>query len=99
MAGAMLVLLAACRVPSLQSLIGPEVLLAGDHLRQLLEGWQQVCGGPASPSVDQSVRIIGEADRFIREVYELGDVYDFRRGLADSDGLSAGSGLSKSPIS
>lgn len=68
MAGAMLVLLAACRTPSLKDLIGPEVLAAGDHLRKLLEGWQQVMGGPSSPSVDQSVRIISEADRFIRQV-------------------------------
>ena len=67
MAGAMLVLLAACRTPSLKDLIGPEVLAAGDHLRKLLEGWQQVMGDPSSPSVEQSVRIISEADRFIRQ--------------------------------
>jgi hypothetical protein len=69
MAGAMLVLLAACRMPTLRSLIGPEVLAAGTHLRQLLHGWRQVAGGPSSPSVDQSVGIIGEADRFIGKVY------------------------------
>ncbi|KAK4231088.1 lactose permease [Podospora fimiseda] len=69
MAGAMLVLLAACQTPSLRGLIGPEVLSAGDHLKGLLEGWQQLSGGPSSPSVDQSVRIISEADRFIRQVY------------------------------
>lgn len=69
MAGAMLVLLAAVRIPSLRDLIGPEVLDAGDHLRQLLEGWQKVLGEPNSPSVDQSVKIIGKADRFITEVY------------------------------
>ncbi|KAK3329963.1 hypothetical protein B0H66DRAFT_572223 [Apodospora peruviana] len=54
MAGAMLVLLAACRIPSLRKLIGAEVLAAGEHLRQLLEGWQRVLGDPSSPSVDQS---------------------------------------------
>lgn len=69
MACAMLVLLAACRVPSLRSLIGPEVLLAGDHLKQLLRGWQRLTSGPRSPSVDQSIRIIHEADKFIREAY------------------------------
>ncbi|KAK0748481.1 hypothetical protein B0T21DRAFT_324209 [Apiosordaria backusii] len=69
MAGAMLVLLAACKIPTLRNLIGPEVLAAGDHLTQLLEGWQEVSGGPSSPSVNQSVRIIKEADRFIRDVY------------------------------
>lgn len=69
MAGAMLVLLAAVRIPSLRDLTGPEVLAAGDHLRRLLEDWQMVLGEPSSPSVDQSVRMIGKADRFIREVY------------------------------
>ena len=79
----MLVLLAAVRIPSLRDLIGPEVLAAGDHLRQLLEGWQVVLGEPSSPSVDQSVRIIGKADRFIREVYGAG------KGVnTSSDGLS-----------
>lgn len=69
MAGAMLVLLAAIRIPSLKRLIGPEVLAAGNHLRGLLEEWQSVLGDPRSPSVDQSVRIIVEADRFIKEAY------------------------------
>ena len=72
MAGAMLVILAACRIPSLRTLIAPEVLAAGDHLKQLLEGWQGIAGDPASPSVHQSVRIIGEADRFIQQVYGTG---------------------------
>ncbi|KAJ9155864.1 C6 zinc finger domain-containing protein, partial [Coniochaeta hoffmannii] len=69
MAAAMLVLLAACRMPALRSLIGPEVLLAGDHLTNLLEGWQRVSGDPSSPSVNQSVRVIRESARFIGEVY------------------------------
>ncbi|KAK3362416.1 hypothetical protein B0T25DRAFT_6090 [Lasiosphaeria hispida] len=72
MAGAMLVILAACRMPTLRSLIGPDVLAAGHHLRELLEGWQRVSGDPSSPSVDQSVRIIGEVDRFIQQVYGSG---------------------------
>lgn len=81
MAGAMLVLLAACRVPSLRGLIGPEVLQAGDHLKQLLQLWQKVSGGPSSPSVDQSVRIISEADMFIQQVYGASEVYSLvRRG-------------------
>ncbi|KAM7193457.1 lactose permease [Rhypophila sp. PSN 637] len=69
MAGAMLVLLAAVRIPSLKNLIGPEVLAAGDHLRALLEEWQQIKGEPNSPSVDQSVEIIAKADQFIKEAY------------------------------
>lgn len=72
MAGAMLIILAACRIPALRDLIERDVLTAGVHLRDLLEGWQAVAGDPTSPSVDQSVRIIGEADRFIRQVYDGG---------------------------
>jgi hypothetical protein len=69
MAGAMLVLLAACRVPSLRTLIGPDVLIAGQHLKQLLQTWQRLSDGQSSPSVMQSVRIIHEADSFIKQVY------------------------------
>src|SRR6478609_5752626 len=69
MAGAMLVLLAACRVPSLRSLIGPDVLIAGDHLKQLLQTWQRLSDSSSSPSVMQSLRIIHESDNFIKEVY------------------------------
>lgn len=75
MAGAMLVLLAASRVPYLRGVLGPEDLLAaGDHLRRLLARWQRVAGDPSSPSVDQSVRIICEADEFIRQVFAAGDM-------------------------
>lgn len=74
MAGAMLVLLAASRIPSLRGLISHELLGAGDHLRQLLTTWQAVSGLPSSPSVDQSVRIICEADEFIRQVFAAGDM-------------------------
>lgn len=69
MAGAMLVLLAACQISSLRNLIGSEVLQAGSHLRELLVGWRKVQGEPSSPSVDQSVHIIQEADNCIRRVY------------------------------
>ncbi|KAF6824803.1 C6 zinc finger domain-containing protein [Colletotrichum plurivorum] len=79
MAGAMLVLLAACRIPALKDMIVPEVLGAGEHLRQLLQGWQAVMGEPTSPSVNQSIRMIGDADRFIQEVYRAGDSYSMRR--------------------
>ncbi|OLN88989.1 hypothetical protein CCHL11_06017 [Colletotrichum chlorophyti] len=79
MAGAMLVLLAACRIPALKDMIGPEVLRAGDHLKQLLQGWQGVMGEPRSPSVDQAIRIISESDRFIQDVYRAGDSYSMRR--------------------
>lgn len=74
MAGAMLVLLAASRVPSLRGVIGPDLLTAGEHLRRLLTSWQQVSGGPSSPSVEQSVRVICEADEFISQVFAAGDM-------------------------
>ena len=77
----MLVLLAACRVPSLRGLIDPDVLGAGDHLKTLLQGWQRAVGGPLSPSVEQSIRIIHEADKFIREAY-LPSPRDARAGFA-----------------
>jgi hypothetical protein len=69
MAGAMLVLLAACRVPSLRRLVETSVTSAGYHLDALLQKWQAVLGEPSCPSVDQSRRIINEADRFIQETY------------------------------
>ncbi|KAI3397163.1 hypothetical protein diail_11137 [Diaporthe ilicicola] len=74
MAGAMLVLLAASRVPSLRGVIGPDLLTAGAHLKGLLTSWQRVSGGPSSPSVDQAVRIICEADEFISQVFAAGDM-------------------------
>lgn len=74
MAGAMLVLLAASRIPSLRGVIGPELLTAGGHLRQLMVDWQRVSGDPSSPSVDQSVGVIREADEFIKKVFAAGDM-------------------------
>ncbi|KAL8372557.1 hypothetical protein RB595_002070 [Gaeumannomyces hyphopodioides] len=74
MAGAMCLLLAACRTPSLKGLLldiahdQPDVLACGEHLGRLFRDWQAVSGDPASPSVEQSVRIVAEADRFIREL-------------------------------
>lgn len=83
MAAAMLVLLAACRMPALRSLIGPEVLLAGDHLMHLFEGWQGVSGDPSSPSINQSVRVIRESARFIAEAYGGEPRNGFGRGQSD----------------
>ncbi|KAF5505147.1 Echinocandin B biosynthetic cluster transcription factor ecdB [Colletotrichum siamense] len=79
MAGAMLVLLAACRIPQLKDMIPSDILGAGDHLKQLLQSWQSVMGDPTSPSVDQSIRMISDADRFIQEVYHAGDSFSMRR--------------------
>lgn len=68
MAGAMLVLLAACGVTKLRELMSPDTVSAGDHLKSLLLRWQEVSSGPASPSVIQSVRIIEAANTFIKEM-------------------------------
>lgn len=68
MAGAMLVLLAACVVTKLRELMSPDTVSAGDHLKSLLLRWQEVSSGPASPSVIQGVRIIEVANTFIKEV-------------------------------
>ncbi|KAF3764318.1 putative C6 transcription factor [Cryphonectria parasitica EP155] len=74
MAGAMLVLLAASRIPSVRSVISPSLPTAGAHLSELLRSWQRVLGEPSSPSVDQAVRVIGEADGFIKQVFAAGDI-------------------------
>lgn len=69
MAGGMLVLLAACRVPSLKRIMSHEVLSAGMHLRRLLENWRKLSGEPSSPSADQALQIIRAADEFIKVEY------------------------------
>lgn len=69
----MLMLLAACRVTDLRGLLGPEVLVAGEHLQTLLEGWQAFMGNPRSPSVEQSMKLIADADRLIKQVYRSQD--------------------------
>ncbi|KAI6638897.1 hypothetical protein MCOR08_002355 [Pyricularia oryzae] len=70
MAGAMCLLLAACRTPALRDMLAArDVLACGRHLGRLFESWTAAMGGQRSPSIEQSVRIIAEADRFIRELY------------------------------
>jgi len=73
MAGAMLILLAACRIPALQGLIGGDMLRAAEHLKGLFRDWRLAQGGPDSPSVEQSVRVIEEADKFIQQVHGDGE--------------------------
>jgi len=69
MTGAMLVLLAACRLGALRQLMGKEILTAGPHLKRLIQGWIDVTGDVASPSVDQSLRIIFEVTALIEREY------------------------------
>jgi hypothetical protein len=84
MAGCMLILLAAVRIPHLRTCIGPEVLSVGEHLQRLLSRWMRVpvgggggvneqVGFEGSPSVERSLRLIIEVDGFIRREYEGGD--------------------------
>jgi hypothetical protein len=78
MTGGMLILLAACRVPSLRERMGSEVTTLGSFLKQLIEPWMRVPGQFISPSVEQSLRMICEVDDFIKQEYHSGD--------ADRDG-------------
>lgn len=62
----MLIILAASRAPSLKGLVPESVALAGKNLVRLFDRWQETLGCPSSPSYDQCVRIISEADRSIQ---------------------------------
>ncbi|OQV10827.1 Fungal Zn2-Cys6 binuclear cluster domain-containing protein isoform 8 [Cladophialophora immunda] len=66
MAGAMLVLLAGCRIPGVQQYIYPEVTMLGSHLQSLLSKWITIPGEPPSPSVKQAIRWIEVTDRLIK---------------------------------
>lgn len=70
MAGAMLMLLAACRVRSLCELVGTEVLIAGEHLQTTLSSWRSLMGGVPSPSVEQSLRLMADIHRLIQTTYK-----------------------------
>lgn len=65
MAGAMLILLAACRLPLLRDIIDNEVTKVGSHIRSLVGSWMLVPGQTESPSISQSLRLIAKIDRFI----------------------------------
>ncbi len=70
MAAAMLVLLAAAKVPTLRDLLDREVLRAGRHLTMLFSTWYEIAGTEVCPSIDQSYRIIQEADRYINNLFD-----------------------------
>lgn len=69
MAGGMLILLAASKIPSLRSRIGGDVINLGDHLQQLFETWMYVPGESTSPSVGQSLRMICDVGAFLKSEY------------------------------
>lgn len=66
---AMLILLAASRVPSLRELMRTEATTVGDHLQQLLHRWSQVPSNSQSPSVAQSLQMIWDIHGFIQQEY------------------------------
>lgn len=70
MAAAMLIILAAHRIPQLQPLIRRDVASLGQHLRLKLERWVLVPGQDVSPSVQHSLRIVLIADDLIRNRVE-----------------------------
>ena len=69
MAGGMLILLAASKIPSLRSRLGGDTANLGDHLQQLFETWMYVPGDSVSPSVEQSLRMICDVGAFLKSEY------------------------------
>lgn len=67
MTGAMLVLLAASRIPYLRTLLDKGFMRdIGSHLQQLIRRWVGIPGVEGrSPSIEQSLRMIGEIDGFL----------------------------------
>lgn len=70
MASTMLILLAASRIPELKDRLTPRVLQAATHLK-LLERWVYLHGEQSSPSVEQSLRMIGEIGGLIEREYHV----------------------------
>ena len=70
MAAAMLIILAAYRIPQLRSLIRRDVASLGRHLKLKLERWMLVPGQDVSPGVQHSLRLISIADDLIRNGIE-----------------------------
>ncbi|KAI5366423.1 hypothetical protein Slin15195_G079430 [Septoria linicola] len=69
MASTMLLLLAASTIPALKQRLHPSVLDAGRHLTSLIETWMHAHGDAISPSVRQSLRMIGEIDALLQAEY------------------------------
>ncbi|OJJ46030.1 hypothetical protein ASPZODRAFT_132999 [Penicilliopsis zonata CBS 506.65] len=60
MASVMLITLAASRLTALRGCMSPKVAEMGPHLTQLLTQWMHIPGHGVSPSVLQSVKLIGD---------------------------------------
>ncbi|RLM00075.1 hypothetical protein CFD26_105778 [Aspergillus turcosus] len=66
MASVMLITLAASRLTALRGCLSPEVAEMGPHLAKLLTQWMHIPGHGVSPSVLQSVKLIGDAGVLLR---------------------------------
>ena len=64
----MLILLAAASNSTLRPLISDGVLTAGKRLVSLYQKWENATGGPNSPTVEQSVRLMGQVDMYINQL-------------------------------
>ncbi|KAL2830620.1 hypothetical protein BDW59DRAFT_141204 [Aspergillus cavernicola] len=69
----MLILLAAANNAHLLPLISDGVLTAGKRLVALYQKWDSAVGGPNSPSVEQSVRLMGHVDVYINHLFLVSD--------------------------
>ena len=69
MASTMLLLLAASRIPALKQRLDSRILEAGSHLTCLIEPWMHL-HDPVSPSVRQSLRMIGEVNTLLHAEFE-----------------------------
>ncbi|KAF9894145.1 hypothetical protein FE257_009118 [Aspergillus nanangensis] len=68
MASVMLITLAASRLTTLRECLSPEVLDMGPHITSLLTEWMHIPGQEVSPSVLQSVKLIGDVSVTLRAV-------------------------------
>ncbi|KAF5024443.1 hypothetical protein F66182_3529 [Fusarium sp. NRRL 66182] len=67
MSGTILILLAAYQVPALKEYISSRVTLVASHLEKLFCHWREASFGVDSPSVDRSLWLIRQADRYIKD--------------------------------
>lgn len=73
MTGGLLILSASCRIPNLRDKVSDELITLGSHLRGLFQLWSRVPGDSeavGSPSIAQSLRMIGEIEGIIKQEYQ-----------------------------
>lgn len=84
MATAMMVLLATCHSMRQITQLRHDVLSTGPHLRKVFRRWQEVLGGPESPSVEQGMRIMYETERLMQSVGRASNATDEEVDVAAS---------------